>query len=54
MNATMKKGTDFLTLSDFDGETLRYILERAKAIKSMHQAGIAYTPFTGKTLIMIF
>ncbi len=44
----------FLKLSDFSGETLRYMLERAKVIKSMQKSGVPYEPFRGKVLIMVF
>ena len=44
----------FLKLSDFTGETLRYMLERAKVIKSMQKSGVPYEPFRGKVLIMVF
>jgi ornithine carbamoyltransferase len=44
----------FLKLSDFSGETLRYMLERAKHIKADLRAGKTYEPFRGKVLIMVF
>mgnify|MGYP003166032006 CR=1 FL=1 len=44
----------FLKLSDFSGETLRYMIDRAKVIKADLKAGKRYEPFAGKVLIMVF
>lgn len=44
----------FLKLSDFSGEELRHMLERAKTIKKNLYAGERYEPFKGKVLIMVF
>ena len=44
----------FLKLADFTAEELNYMLERAHAIKALVKNGVAYEPFHGKTLLMIF
>lgn len=44
----------FLKLADFSRDELNHMLQRALWIKSQLKAGIPYTPFTGKVLLMIF
>ncbi len=45
---------DFLHVSDFTTEEIWETLELAKWLKKKFRTGEAYTPFTGKTLAMIF
>ena len=47
----MKSGQDFLDISALEAPTLRRILTFARALKKEPRA---YTPFTGKTLALIF
>lgn len=44
----------FLKLSDFTADELNHMLQRALWIKGQQKAGIAYRPFEGKVLLMIF
>ena len=44
----------FLTLLDISSDELRSILARATALKTMLHNGECYTPFSNKTLAMIF
>ena len=44
----------FLTLLDVDPSDLKKMILRAIELKTMHKAGEAYTPFTGRVLGMIF
>lgn len=47
-------GRDFLTLADYSGVELLYILETAHELKEKQKSGISYQPLKGKTLGMIF
>ena len=47
-------GRDFLTLADYNGEELLYLLETAHVLKEKQKSGEVYQPLKGKTLGMIF
>lgn len=44
----------FLTLMDLSAAELRQLLARAMELKTIHQRGEKYSPFSGKTMVMIF
>ena len=44
----------FLSLLDLSSVELRTLLERATELKAMQHQGVMYTPFTNKTLAMLF
>ncbi|MEK8088705.1 ornithine carbamoyltransferase [Thermithiobacillus plumbiphilus] len=44
----------FLTLRDLSPAELERLLHRAMALKAMQREGVVYTPFSGRTLAMIF
>ncbi|MFD0673598.1 ornithine carbamoyltransferase [Cohnella sp. GCM10027633] len=48
------KGRDFLGLSDYSPEEIRYLLDLAIELKRKRNAGEVYQPLLGKTLGMIF
>ncbi|MEA4926728.1 MAG: ornithine carbamoyltransferase [Syntrophomonadaceae bacterium] len=48
------KGRDFISIHDFSGTDIAYILEVALEMKKEHKKGIAHPFLAGKTLGMIF
>ncbi|MFC5528916.1 ornithine carbamoyltransferase [Cohnella yongneupensis] len=52
--ALQLKGRDFLGLSDYSPEEIRYLLDLAIELKRKRKAGEVYQPLLGKTLGMIF
>ncbi|WP_127580298.1 ornithine carbamoyltransferase [Paenibacillus koleovorans] len=52
--ATSLKGRDFLSLADYTGEELRYLIDLSIRMKKQHKAGEIVQPLKGKTLGMIF
>ncbi|AEF93164.1 Ornithine carbamoyltransferase [Desulfotomaculum nigrificans CO-1-SRB] len=48
------KGRDFLSLRDFTGREINFILDEAARLKAMQKAGIPHPYLQGKTLAMIF
>ncbi|WEK53869.1 MAG: ornithine carbamoyltransferase [Candidatus Cohnella colombiensis] len=52
--AIQLKGRDFLGLSDYSPEEIRYLLDLAIELKRKKKAGEVYQPLLGKTLGMIF
>jgi ornithine carbamoyltransferase len=48
------KGKDFLSLSDFHSDEILYLLEEAKALKSLQKQGKPHPYLSGKVLGMIF
>lgn len=52
--ALQLKGRDFLGLSDYSPEEIRYLLDYAIELKRKRKAGEVYQPLLGKTLGMIF
>ena len=50
----MKKPRHFLSLLDLSTSELKQLITRALELKQMQQDGIAYAPFVGKVLVMIF
>ncbi len=52
--AVSLKGRDFLGLSDYTPEELRYLLDLGIELKRKQKAGEVYHPLKGKTLGMIF
>jgi ornithine carbamoyltransferase len=44
----------FLTLADLATPELMYLLERAAALKRLHQSGQRHAPFPGKVMAMLF
>jgi len=52
--AQQLKGRDFLGLSDYSPEEIRYLLDYAIELKRKRKAGEVYQPLLGKTLGMIF
>lgn len=52
--AAQLKGRDFLELTDYKPEEIRYLLDLAIELKRKQKAGETYQPLKGKTLGMIF
>ncbi len=52
--AQQLKGRDFLGLTDYSPEEIRYLLDFAIELKRKRKAGEVYQPLLGKTLGMIF
>lgn len=48
------KGKDFLTLADFDKETINYLLNLAGSLKQENKTGQKHNILKNKTLVMIF
>lgn len=48
------KGRDFLTLADYDRESITYLLDLATRLKQETQIGIKHHVLEGKTLVLIF
>lgn len=48
------KGKDFLTLKDFDSDTIKSLVEKAIQLKKAQKAGEVVQPLKGKILGMIF
>ena len=44
---------DFLSLLDFSKDELRYLIERAKQLRVMHERGEVYQPLIGRTAAII-
>lgn len=44
---------DFLSLLDFTSDELKYVVNRAKALRKMHAAGEVHQPLVGKTGALI-
>lgn len=52
--ALQLKGRDFLGMTDYTPEEIRYLLDLAIELKRKHKAGEVYHPLRGKSLGMIF
>lgn len=50
----MTQPRHFLSLSDYDADTLNYLLNRATELKKNQLEGKLYMPFNGRVLVMIF
>ena len=48
------KGRSFLTLKDFSGEEIRYLLDLARDLKSKKRAGIVGESLKGKNIVLMF
>lgn len=48
------KGRDFLTLKDFNGEEIEYLLDLAAKLKEKKHKGIVEQPLVGKNVALIF
>ena len=48
------KGRHFLTLKDFTGEEIRYLLDLAADLKAKKRAGELHEYFRGKNIALIF
>jgi ornithine carbamoyltransferase len=48
------KGRSFLTLMDFTGEEIRYLLDLSKDLKAKRKAGISDENLRGKSLLLLF
>ena len=48
------KGRSFLTLKDFSGEEIRYLLDLARDLKSKKRAGIVGEALKGKNIVLMF
>ena len=48
------RGRSFLTLLDFTGEEIRYLLDLAHNLKSKKRAGIKGTSLEGKNIVLLF
>ena len=48
------KGRSFLTLKDFTGEEIRYLLDLARDLKSKKRAGILGESLRGKNIVLMF
>ena len=48
------KGRSFLTLKDFTGEEIEYLISLAKELKDKKKQGILGTSLKGKNIALIF